>query len=136
MISARSKERAPDGTEHFDETITFENARYISASEATYHFTDDKMHSELPVIFRLGTHLPGEQMREFQEDGNIQQLVAEEPETQFTAWMTSKVRMDPTSSTLTTAKNSPGTRGRRPGQGGSGIMREAAKPSEGSTRSG
>jgi hypothetical protein len=104
------------------------------------------MHGESPVIFRLGTHRRGKEMREFQQDGDIQQLVAEEPETQFTAWMTRNVRCPDgrhllyadycEEFTWNQRRNSPGTRGRRPGQGGSGIMREAAKSSEGSTRSG
>lgn len=92
-MSERAIRRDPDGTEHIDETVAYEDARYISASEASYHFAGGPMHGEAPTIYRLGTHLPGEQMQEFggPESSNIQELLTVDPETQLTGWFKSNI---------------------------------------------
>lgn len=68
--SSRVMMKLSDGTEKDitnDEVTRYQNARYISASEAAWRIYDLPIIEKYPSVVRLSLHLPGEQTIFFQE---------------------------------------------------------------------
>lgn len=64
-----------DDPSNVDEVKIYLDARYISASEATWRLLGNKMHDGSPPIQRLQLHLPQQQPVYFAADGDLQDVV-------------------------------------------------------------
>jgi hypothetical protein len=78
---------------HSQRTIC--TCRYVSASEASYQLVGGRLHHQKPNVYRLLTHLPGEQATYFVPDPNapdgVPVQVPDEPITPLTAWFQSNI---------------------------------------------
>ena len=61
-----------------DEVEQYQNARYISASEAYWRIYKFELHHKYPAVMKLECHLPGEHT-EFFEDGSGEEVLDREP---------------------------------------------------------
>jgi hypothetical protein len=66
------------GLDPQDEVEMYQNARYISASEAFWRIYEFDLHHRSPAVEKLDCHLPGEQYHIF-EDGQEEESLAEGP---------------------------------------------------------
>jgi len=58
-----------------DEIRRYLDARYISASEATWRIFHYKLHNEMPDVIQLQIHLPGQYRIVFQDDELLENII-------------------------------------------------------------
>jgi hypothetical protein len=77
------------------------DSRYISASESCWRIFEFNMHKEVPSVTRLPVHLKNQQLVYFNEDDNLDDVIARgaAKDTPLTAWF-KKNREDPTARTV------------------------------------
>ncbi len=75
-ISHQSDNATEGNVVEADEIKKYLNCRYISTSKATWHIFKFDMHERFPAIDRLQYHLPNQQMVLFDNDDDVQEMVA------------------------------------------------------------
>ena len=73
-------------TETVDEVQQFLDCRYLSAAESIWKLYGFSIHGKSHTVMKLSCHLPSEQTVFMEEGGELQALMAGEPETTLTAF--------------------------------------------------
>ncbi len=69
-----------------DEIKTYQDGRYVSASEASHRLYGFDLHKEHPNVVRLAVHLKGHQTILFQEGIDATAVLNQNPHTTLTTW--------------------------------------------------
>ena len=71
-----------------DEISLYLDARYVSASEATWRIFHYRLHNEKPDVIQLSIHLPGQHRVIFQDDERLEDVIERSTaeQTTLTAW--------------------------------------------------
>ncbi|CAG8733907.1 16572_t:CDS:2, partial [Acaulospora morrowiae] len=79
-----------DNMDVTDEIHRYLNARYVSASEASWRIFHYRLHNEKPDIQRLQIHLPDQQIVTFSDDQPLQSVLQQDNirKTMLTEWFT------------------------------------------------
>jgi hypothetical protein len=75
-ISHQSDNATKGNVVEADEIKKYLDCRYVSASEATWRIFKFNMHERFPAVERLQYHLPNQQMVLFDDDDDVQEVVA------------------------------------------------------------
>jgi hypothetical protein len=75
-ISCQSDNATEGNVVEADEIKKYFDYHYVSGSEATWHIFKFDMHERFPPVERLQYHLPNQQMVLFDDDDNVQEMVA------------------------------------------------------------
>jgi hypothetical protein len=87
-ISRHSDNATEGNVVEANEIKKYLNCRYISAFEVAWRIFKFDMHERFPVVERLQYHLPNQQMVLFDDDDDVQEVVAQSAisRTMLTEW--------------------------------------------------
>ncbi len=87
-ISLQSDNATEGSVVKADEIKKYLHCRYVCASAATWHIFKFDMHERFPAVQRLQYHLPNQQMVLFDNDDDVQEVVARSAisRTMLTEW--------------------------------------------------
>jgi hypothetical protein len=87
-VEIKKNAQSQEHVKAIDEIRLYLDARYVSASEATWRLFHYRLHDRMPNVMRLQVHLPGHHIVTFRDDEHLEDIIERSnvEKTTLTAW--------------------------------------------------